>query len=118
MPATSFLRSLRLANRQRNREMVAAGNGSTFSLEFWGLELGGEVGEAQNILKKIVRERMGVPGSRATVKDLARELADVVICTDLLAKEFNIDLEDEIIEKFNSDSVSKNLKTLLFPEQL
>lgn len=54
-------------------------------LNFWGVELAGEVGEACNIIKKLERERLGMRGSRATVQDLADELADVIICVDLLA---------------------------------
>ena len=46
-------------------------------------ELAGEAGEVCNVLKKIRRERMGIRGSRATINDLAEELADVVICADL-----------------------------------
>ncbi len=46
-------------------------------------ELAGEAGEVCNILKKLHRERVGVTGSRAVKDDLAEELADVVICTDL-----------------------------------
>jgi len=46
---------------------------------FRGVELAGEVGEALNIIKKLERERMGIGGSRASVGDLADELADVLI---------------------------------------
>lgn len=48
-------------------------------------ELAGEAGEVCNILKKIHRERLGIIGSRAVKDDLAEELADVVICVDLVA---------------------------------
>lgn len=48
-------------------------------------ELAGETGEVCNMLKKIHRERCGVPGSRVMKETLAEELADVVICADLVA---------------------------------
>lgn len=52
---------------------------------FWRMnELAGETGEVCNVLKKLHRERMDVAGSRATKDDLAEELADVIICLDLL----------------------------------
>lgn len=55
------------------------------TLEFWGVELAGEVGEACNIIKKLERERLGMRGSRATLQQLAEELSDVIICVDLVA---------------------------------
>lgn len=58
---------------------------STLDLDFCGVELAGEVGEACNIIKKLERERLGLRGSRATLQDLADGLADCVICVDLIA---------------------------------
>ncbi len=73
--------SLREANMARQREWDAGGEANNAD---WRMnELAGEVGEVCNVLKKINRERVGVAGSRATVADLAEELADVVICIDL-----------------------------------
>ena len=54
-------------------------------------ELAGEAGEVCNILKKLHREKHGLPGSRAVKDDLAEELADVVICVDLVAMTAGID---------------------------
>ena len=48
-------------------------------------ELAGEAGEVCNVLKKLHREKVGLPGSRATKDQLAEELADTVICVDLVA---------------------------------
>jgi NTP pyrophosphatase (non-canonical NTP hydrolase) len=50
------------------------------SLAYKGNELAGEAGEACNVIKKLERERLGMPGSRDTVAHLAEELADVIIC--------------------------------------
>lgn len=73
-------------------------------MAFRGLELGGEVGEALNVMKKLERERHGWRGSRATLDELADELADVVICADLAAASAGIDLDAAVVRKFNATS--------------
>jgi NTP pyrophosphatase (non-canonical NTP hydrolase) len=78
--------------------------GETVSLSFRGNELAGETGEACNVIKKLERERMGFVGSRDTVQHLAEELADVVICADLVAQEVGIDLDQAVADKFNATS--------------
>ncbi len=80
---------------------------------FRGVELGGEVGEALNVVKKLERERLGIAGSRASVADLAQELADIIICVDLLAMEYRIDLWPAVVTKFNQSSDKLGLKTRL-----
>ena len=80
---------------------------------FRGNELAGEVGEACNIVKKLERERLGINGSRAKISDLATELADIIICVDLLAMVYNIDLWSEVVDKFNASSTKLELKTRL-----
>ncbi len=72
--------SLRTANNVRQKEWDP-----TDKIDFsWRCnELAGEAGEVCNVLKKMHRERVGLPGSRAVKADLAEELADVVICADL-----------------------------------
>lgn len=81
-------------------------------LSFRGLELGGEVGEAQNVMKKLERERLGWRGSRDTLEHLAEELADVVICADLCALSAGVDLAAAVVAKFNatSDKVGIDVK--------
>ena len=80
---------------------------------FRGNELAGEVGEACNIIKKLERERLGINGSRASIEELAAELADVIICTDLIAMSYNIDLWSAVVDKFNASSMKLELKTRL-----
>lgn len=81
--------TLREANVARQAEWDPEGKASNMA---WRLnELGGEVGEVCNVLKKLHRERKGVPGPRATKDQLAEELADVVICIDLVAMEARLD---------------------------
>ena len=74
--------NLRDANTERQKEWDAGGYAN--NPEWRMNELAGETGEVCNVLKKLHRERCGVIGSRATKDDLADELADVVICIDLL----------------------------------
>lgn len=102
-----MLEKLREANIKRVEEWTPGG----VSLSFRGNELAGETGEACNFIKKIERERMGVAGSKATVSDLAKELADVIICADLIAMEEGIDLAAAIESKFNETSSKYGLKT-------
>lgn len=100
--------ALRRANETRQREWDKE-NGIT--AEYRGNELAGEVGEACNVIKKLARERLGIRGSRATVEQLAEELADVVICVDLVAMCFGIDLGAAVVAKFNATSEKYGLAT-------
>ena len=75
------------------------------------MELGGEVGEALNVVKKLVREERGIAGSRASLNDLGEELADVIICVDLLAYHYGINLADAVKTKFNKTSEKVGLET-------
>jgi NTP pyrophosphatase (non-canonical NTP hydrolase) len=104
------LSELAIANRIRNEHWDPD---SVLTAEFKGNELGGECGEAQNKIKKLARERLGLRGSRATVDELAEELADVIICASLIANHFGIDLDKATIDKFNSTSAKQNLPVTL-----
>jgi NTP pyrophosphatase (non-canonical NTP hydrolase) len=99
---------LRCANLVRQREWQ---KGQPVSLSYRGNEMAGETGEACNVLKKLERERMGIVGSRATVDQLAQELADVIICVDLIASEFDINLAAAVRDKFNATSERYGLAT-------
>jgi NTP pyrophosphatase (non-canonical NTP hydrolase) len=97
--------------RQKTRIRGKEWKSNDTSLSFRGVELAGEVGEACNIIKKLERERLGLVGSRTTKEDLADELADVVICVELIAQRENINLEKAIVTKFNKTSEKYGLKT-------
>lgn len=100
--------SLRAANLARQAEWDTDGQ---ITLSYRGNELAGEVGEACNLIKKLERERMGIKGSRASIADLAEELADVIICADLIAMQLGIDLDRAVAEKFNKTSEKVGLAT-------
>lgn len=108
------LLDLRAANVARDREWVSPGAGQALSLSFRGNELAGEIGEACNVLKKLERERLGLVGSRATLDDLADELADGVICIDLIAMDTGIDLGPAVERKFNKTSLARGLATRMW----
>lgn len=78
---------LRIANATRCLRWHQTGL-DEWSLADWCVAVGGEVGEALNVVKKLNRDRDGQPGntkSRAELlADLADELADVVIYLDIL----------------------------------
>ena len=79
--------NLREANVARQAEWDT---GNQVDLSWRCNELAGEAGEVCNVLKKLHRERLGIVGSRATKDDLADELADVMICVDLVGMHENI----------------------------
>lgn len=101
---------LRRTNIQRQHEWDSE---NQISLSYRGNELAGETGEACNIIKKLERERLGIKGSRATIKQLSEELADIIICADLIAMHEGIDLEQAVRDKFNATSEKVGLKTRL-----
>lgn len=103
-----FYGSLREANLARQIEWDGD---NQISAAYRGNELAGEVGEACNVIKKLERERMGIRGSRDTIDHLAEELADVIICVDLLAMHYGINLDAAVARKFNATSEKVGLKT-------
>jgi NTP pyrophosphatase (non-canonical NTP hydrolase) len=96
-----FLTQLRRVNTER---YFAWTEGADAGIMFDALELGGEVGELLNVVKKLDREQRGWRGSRAEPADFADECADVLICLDKLARRLNVDLETVTIAKFNATS--------------
>lgn len=103
--------NLRDANIARDKEWNTGAE--RLSLTFRATELAGEVGEACNVVKKLERERLGIAGSRDTIEHLAEELADILICTDLLAMDAGIDLQAAVAAKFNATSEKVGLRTKL-----
>ena len=108
MPLT--FAELRHANDTRQHEWD---RDDRIGLLFRANELAGETGEACNVVKKLERERLNIRGSRATVAQLAEELADVVICADLVAQAAGVDLGEAVARKFNATSEKMGLATRL-----
>lgn len=105
---TRPITTLRAANAARQVEWDPS---DRITLSYRLNELAGETGEACNVGKKLERERLGIRGSRATIGQLAEELADVVICVDLVAMAEGIDLDQAVIDKFNATSAKVGLTT-------
>jgi NTP pyrophosphatase (non-canonical NTP hydrolase) len=105
-----MLATLRQVNERRQKEWDPS---DTITAAYRGNELAGEVGEACNVIKKLERERLGIRGTRATKAELAQELADIVICVDLIAMQYGIDLSYAVEEKFNATSRKYNLQTVI-----
>lgn len=106
----AIYKDLRSANLARQAEWDPS---DKITLEFRGNELAGEVGEACNVIKKLARVRLGIPGSTDTLEHLAEELADVVICADLVAMAAGLDLSIAVARKFNATSRKVGLQTLM-----
>jgi NTP pyrophosphatase (non-canonical NTP hydrolase) len=101
---------LRQANKQRHIEWA---NGESLPLSFRGVELAGEVGEACNEIKKLARNELGIRGGKDDLTGLRDELADVLICVDLIAMDLGIDLGEVVRAKFNATSEKYGLETRL-----
>jgi len=99
--AVDFLHQLRRVNTERYEAWV---EGADAGIMFDALELGGEVGELLNVVKKLEREERGWRGSRADPADFADECADVLICLDKLARRRGVDLIAATTAKFNATS--------------
>lgn len=119
---------LRAANLLRAREWNPTGK--DLGGPFTACELSGEVGEAIetmlaalglamasgsicNATKKAERAAAGIAGGVADRVDLSRELADVVICADLVAMRLRVDLGAAVVEKFNLTSRERGFSTRL-----
>ena len=74
----------------------------SWSIAEWTKAVAGEVGEACNIAKKIIR------GDDVTIEQLAHEIADVVIYADLALANCGVSLGEAVREKFNIVSVRHN----------
>lgn len=87
----------------------------------WGNAMGGECGEAQNVVKKLRRVETRVAGPNdetdvaTLVHKLAMELADTIIYADLLALHYGIDLSEAVAEKFNIVSEKRGFTQRLQP---
>jgi NTP pyrophosphatase (non-canonical NTP hydrolase) len=93
---------LRKANAKRNATAFDCQDWTPLE---WGGAMAGECGEACNLLKKLRRDK------KIDLKEIAHELADVVVYTDLLAFKLGIDLGEAVRDKFNI--VSSRRKSLI-----
>lgn len=108
--------------REANVKRCVTGFGhslDSWSVAEWTNAAAGEMGEACNIAKKLIRFRNAVKGNTPgkSVDDyraeLARELADALIYIDLTCASQGIDLEAALIDTFNNKSVEIGSEVLL-----
>lgn len=106
---TLSFKTLRDANASRQTEWDS---GNVIDLAYRGNELAGEVGEVCNVIKNLDHER-DARRCFTIVADLAQELADVIICADVIAHIAGIDLGKAVAEKFNATSEKVGLATII-----
>jgi hypothetical protein len=114
-----------------NKQRCEAPEGFNHALTSWHPEqwtnaIAGEVGEACNLTKKMLRKRQGIPGNREeSFYDLARnaalEVCDVMIYADLTIQALGFDTEEMLVECFNEKSRElvekhrKEMQSILLP---
>ncbi|HUU24801.1 MAG TPA: MazG-like family protein [Methyloceanibacter sp.] len=94
-----------------------------WSVSRWALAMAGEAGEVCNAVKKLNRIEDGISSisdpdrqlstRQESVAKIGEELADTFLYLNLLAARLGIDLQDEVIAKFNATSERYG-----FPERL
>jgi len=95
VPPPAQLSFARLRSANVNRTADAFHPVHEWSPTDWATAMAGECGEACNLVKKLRR------GEDINPRDIAHELADLVIYADLLAARLDIDLGAAVVEKFN-----------------
>lgn len=83
----------------------------SWSIAEWTNAAAGEIGEACNLAKKLLRHRDGVAGNKPEDQDVeslkrrcAEELADVVIYVDLAMQFLGYDMNETVRRVFNRKS--------------
>lgn len=115
-PEFQHLRNANLARQvEWDKDDKLGYDGCAMKRLFFANEMAGEAGEANNVVKKLVREQLGISGSRATREMLAEELADIIICVDLVAIQYDVDLWNAVVRKFNATSEKVGLRTRMHP---
>lgn len=108
---------------EKNIKRCMDGKGFNHELNEWSIAewtnaAAGEMGEACNIAKKMIRLRDDIKGNDPKLtrndlkKKLAQELSDTIIYIVLTAASEDIDLEKSIIDTFNnkSDEIGSDIK--------
>lgn len=106
-----FLSQLRRVNAAR---WAAWAQGDGEDPLYASNEFGGEAGEVQNEVKKLVREQRGWKGSRTTTEKLGEELGDCIICLDTIARTYGLDLAAVTAAKFNKTSEANGFPHWLY----
>lgn len=86
----------------------------------WGNAMGGECGEAQNVIKKLRRVETAVVGQvdpppSDLVRKLGDELADTITYAFLVADHYGINVAEALCRKFNAISVREGVSHRVYP---
>lgn len=110
-----FLKELRKQNKLRQVAWPA-----DFPVDeiYKSNELANEVGELCGAVKKLYRAKHNIAGNGSKTyeevyNNFEEELGDVLICLDLLAAYFDVDLEEVTRDKFNKTSKKVNIDIFL-----
>lgn len=106
---------LRRANKARALEWLDS-RATIDDLKFFAIEFAGEAGEVANVIKKLLRHLAGMKGGVSlpqSKQDIGDELADTIICADLIAQCLDINLSKAIKNKFNRTSRKHGFKAKL-----
>lgn len=110
---TLSFQHFRAANELRLRTTPKYEACLKWSVSDWFMAIVGEMGEAANYCKKVLRDQNADFSNPHTQKELGRELADVVTYIDLLASMLGINLGEAVRDKFNDVSHRVNSKVML-----
>jgi NTP pyrophosphatase (non-canonical NTP hydrolase) len=109
----NFLKFLRRKNIERSIEWC---NGDSPGVMFATVEFCGEAGELADAVKKLYRAMNNMTSSMSNEEAsqaVEEEIADVMITLDLVAREFDIDIEEVTRRKFNKTSAKYNLSVFM-----
>lgn len=116
------LKKINTINKRRCKRWHDSGI-DNWSISDWAVAMAGEAGEICNAVKKLNRLRDNLPSKNdpgrqidtvAEAKEkIGEEIADTFLYLDLLAIRLGLNMEKEIIKKFNAVSKKYN-----FPERL
>lgn len=116
-------KKLAAVNYARCRRWHKSEDLSDWSISDWACAMAGEAGEICNAVKKLRRLEDNLLSKNAkgreiksyehAKKKIGEEIADTVLYLNLLAIRLGLNLEEEVVKKFNS--VSRKYK---FPEKL
>ena len=106
MELINVLEVLRQVNAERSKKVFGK-YPDEMSLSFWSNAVCGEAGEMANIIKKVERGDYS-EDDLSVIKQIADEMADVIIYLDLLADRIGVNLSDSVIKKFNHVSNMNN----------
>lgn len=114
---------LREINLKRAQRWHKSEDLSDWSIADWFTATTGELGEAGNVIKKLRRleseyesindKDRQIDSKEQAMQELGKELADTQLYLDLLACRCGINLEEEVVKKFNITSDKYG-----FPEKL